>query len=63
MRPEEPAKIMGVRLGNFVQIRDIVEEELEKVWAGSSTAEAALQAAKERGDAELRKFEKANAGR
>lgn len=60
MNPNEPAKIKGVRLGNFVQIRDIIDEELEKVWAGQATAEAGLAAAAERGDAELRKFEQAN---
>ena len=26
-------KSRGVRLGNFVQIRDIIDEELEDVWA------------------------------
>jgi sn-glycerol 3-phosphate transport system substrate-binding protein len=56
MNPNEPAKVKGIRLGNFLQIRDIVDEELEKVWAGQATAEAALQAAKERGDAEIKKF-------
>jgi sn-glycerol 3-phosphate transport system substrate-binding protein len=60
MRPNEPAKIKGVRLGNFVQIRDIIDEELEKVWAGQATAEQGLKAAKQRGDAELAKFAAAN---
>lgn len=61
LNPDEPAKVKGVRLGNFLQIRDIIDEELEKVWAGGATAEAGLQAAAARGDAELRKFEAANA--
>jgi sn-glycerol 3-phosphate transport system substrate-binding protein len=60
MKPDEPAKVKGIRLGNFLQIRDIIDEELEKVWAGQATAEQALKTAKERGDAELRKFEQAN---
>lgn len=60
MNPNEPAKIKGVRLGNFVQIRDIIDEELEKVWAGQATAEQGLKAAKERSDAEIRKFAAAN---
>ncbi|MFO1067450.1 MAG: sn-glycerol-3-phosphate ABC transporter substrate-binding protein UgpB [Geminicoccaceae bacterium] len=60
MNPNEPARIKGIRLGNFLQIRDIIDEELEKVWAGQATAEAALQAAAERSDAELRKFQAAN---
>jgi sn-glycerol 3-phosphate transport system substrate-binding protein len=60
MNPNEPAKVKGIRLGNFLQIRDIIDEELEKVWAGDATAEQGLKAAKERSDAELRKFEAAN---
>ncbi|MGH6945663.1 MAG: sn-glycerol-3-phosphate ABC transporter substrate-binding protein UgpB [Geminicoccaceae bacterium] len=50
----------GIRLGNFVQIRDVIEEELETVWAGQSSAKEALDRAVERGDALLRKFEEAN---
>ncbi len=50
----------GLRLGNFVQIRDIINEELEAIWGGSKTAEAGLNDAVERGNALLRKFEKAN---
>lgn len=61
MNPDEPAKVKGVRLGNFLQIRDIIDEELEKVWAGGATAEQGLAAAAARSDAELRKFEAANA--
>ena len=30
-------KSRGIRLGNFVQIRTIVDEELEQVWAGKKT--------------------------
>jgi sn-glycerol 3-phosphate transport system substrate-binding protein len=60
MNPNEPAKVKGIRLGNFLQIRDIIDEELEKVWAGQASAEQALQVAVERGNAELRKFEAAN---
>jgi sn-glycerol 3-phosphate transport system substrate-binding protein len=52
--------VKGVRLGNFVQIRTIIDEELEKVWAGQATADAALKTAKARGDAELKKFQQAN---
>ncbi|MEO1291865.1 MAG: sn-glycerol-3-phosphate ABC transporter substrate-binding protein UgpB [Pseudomonadota bacterium] len=50
----------GLRFGNFVQIRDIINEELEAVWAGDKTAKAAMDAAVERGNALLRKFEEAN---
>ncbi len=50
----------GLRFGNFVQIRDVINEELESVWAGDKTAEEALNAAVERGNALLRRFEAAN---
>lgn len=48
----------GLRLGNFVQIRDIINEELEAVWNGSKSAQQGLDDAVERGNALLRKFEK-----
>ncbi len=50
----------GVRFGNFVQVRDIINEELEAVWAGSKTAQEALDTAVERGNSLLQKFERAN---
>jgi len=50
----------GLRFGNFVQIRDVINEEMEAIWNGSKTADAALAAATERGNALLRKFERAN---
>ena len=50
----------GLRFGNFVQIRDVINEELEAVWAGSKTAEEAMNAAVERGNELLRRFEAAN---
>jgi len=53
-------KSRGIRLGNFVQIRTIMDEELEQVWAGKKTAKQGLEDAKKRGDVELEKFEKAN---
>jgi len=52
----------GLRFGNFVQIRDIINEEMEAVWAGSKTAKEGLDDAAKRGNVLLRKFEKANAG-
>lgn len=51
---------LGLRLGNFVQIRNIIDEELEAVWAGKKTAQQALDEAVKRGNVELRRFEKAN---
>ncbi len=50
----------GLRFGSFVQIRDIINEELEAIWAGSKTASEGLDAAVERGNKLLRKFEKVN---
>ncbi|GGC79464.1 ABC transporter substrate-binding protein [Undibacterium terreum] len=53
-------KSRGVRLGNFVQIRTVMDEELEAVWSGKKTAKEALDAAVLRGNELLDKFEKAN---
>ncbi len=50
----------GIRFGNFVQIRDIINEEMEAIWGGTKTAAQGLDDAAERGDALLRKFERAN---
>ncbi len=50
----------GLRLGSFDQIRGIIDEELEAVWTGDKTAQAALDSAVERGNALLRRFEQAN---
>ena len=51
------ANSKGIRLGNFVQIRDVIEEELETVWAGQKSAKQALDDAVSRGNNLLRKFE------
>jgi sn-glycerol 3-phosphate transport system substrate-binding protein len=56
--PTENSK--GLRIGNFVQIRDVVDEELEQVWSGKKDAKAALDEAVKRGNELLRKFEAAN---
>ena len=50
----------GLRLGSFDQIRGIIDEELEGIWSGDKTAQEAMDSAKERGDALLRRFEAAN---
>ncbi|MDD9908437.1 MAG: sn-glycerol-3-phosphate ABC transporter substrate-binding protein UgpB [Ahrensia sp.] len=61
MTANEPtANSKGLRLGSFDQIRGIIDEELEAVWSGEKTAQAALDSAKERGDRLLRRFEQAN---
>ena len=48
----------GLRFGNFVQIRDIINEEMEALWAGDKTAKEAMDSAVERGNVLLRKFER-----
>ncbi len=50
----------GVRLGNLVQIRVIMDEELEAVWSGAKTPEQAIQDIVRRGNEQLRQFEAAN---
>ena len=53
----------GIRLGSFVLIRDVIEEELEQVFAGKRSAHAAMDNAVERGNRLLRQFERANPDR
>jgi sn-glycerol 3-phosphate transport system substrate-binding protein len=53
-------KSRGIRLGNFVQVRTIVDEEMEQVWSGKKSAQEALDAAVKRGNELLERFEKAN---
>ncbi|MCU9839886.1 sn-glycerol-3-phosphate ABC transporter substrate-binding protein UgpB [Ruegeria sp. WL0004] len=48
----------GLRFGNFVQVRDVINEEMEALWAGDKTAKEALDAAVSRGNDLLRKFER-----
>ncbi|NOC43705.1 MULTISPECIES: sn-glycerol-3-phosphate ABC transporter substrate-binding protein UgpB [unclassified Ruegeria] len=61
MTTKEPtANSKGLRLGSFDQIRGIIDEELEAIWSGEKTAQEAMDSAKERGDALLRRFESAN---
>ena len=56
--PTENSK--GLRFGSFVQIRDVIEEELEQAFGGKKTAKEALDSAVKRGNDLLRQFEKAN---
>ncbi len=53
-------KSRGIRLGNFVQIRTVIDEELENVWNGKKTAKQALDDAVQRGNALLVRFQRAN---
>ena len=54
------ANSKGLRLGSFDQIRGIIDEELEAIWSGDKSAQQAMDSAKQRGDALLRRFESAN---
>jgi sn-glycerol 3-phosphate transport system substrate-binding protein len=53
----------GVRLGSFVLIRDVIDDELEQAFSGRKSAQAALDSAVERGNRLLRQFERANPDR
>ncbi len=53
-------KSRGIRLGNYVQIRGIEDEELEQVWSGKKTAKEALDSIVARGKDQLERFQKAN---
>ncbi|QPF84314.1 sn-glycerol-3-phosphate ABC transporter substrate-binding protein UgpB [Bradyrhizobium genosp. L] len=53
----------GIRLGSFVLVRDVIEEELEQVFSGKRSAQAAMDNAVERGNKLLRQFERANPDR
>jgi sn-glycerol 3-phosphate transport system substrate-binding protein len=53
----------GLRLGSFVLIRDVIEDELEQAFSGKKSAQAALDSAVERGNRLLRQFERASPDR
>ncbi len=53
----------GVRLGSFVLIRDVIDDELEQAFSGKKSAQAALDSAVERGNKLLRQFERASPDR
>jgi sn-glycerol 3-phosphate transport system substrate-binding protein len=53
----------GVRLGSFVLIRDVIDDELEQAFSGKKSAQGALDSAVERGNRMLRQFERANPDR
>jgi sn-glycerol 3-phosphate transport system substrate-binding protein len=56
--PGENSK--GLRLGSFVLIRDVIEEEMEQVFTGRKRAQDAMDSAVERGNRLLRQFERTN---
>jgi sn-glycerol 3-phosphate transport system substrate-binding protein len=49
----------GVRLGNQAQVRNIIDEELEQIWALTKPPKKGLDDAVTRGNEALRRFEKA----
>jgi sn-glycerol 3-phosphate transport system substrate-binding protein len=50
----------GLRFGNYVQIRTIIDEEFQRMLAGDVDGQGALDAVVERGNVLLRDFEDAN---
>jgi sn-glycerol 3-phosphate transport system substrate-binding protein len=57
LRNKEPTEnSRGVRLGNFLQIRDIIMEEVEAALAGKQSAKEAMDKAVARGNASLKQF-------
>jgi sn-glycerol 3-phosphate transport system substrate-binding protein len=48
----------GLRLGRLLEIRNIIQEELEKALQGGQSAQQAMEAAVSRGDRVLREFQK-----
>ncbi len=50
----------GLRFGNYVQIRDVLDSEMENIWNGKKTAKEAMNDAAEKANNLLRQFEKAN---
>jgi sn-glycerol 3-phosphate transport system substrate-binding protein len=53
----------GLRLGSFVLVRDVIDDELEQAFAGKKSAQAAMDSAVERGNRLLRQFERASPDR
>jgi sn-glycerol 3-phosphate transport system substrate-binding protein len=56
--PTENSK--GLRFGNYVQIRDIIDQEFQELLSGAKDAQQALDAVVQRGNELIREFEAAN---
>jgi sn-glycerol 3-phosphate transport system substrate-binding protein len=54
------ANSKGLRFGNYVQGREVIEEEMEAVFAGKKEAKPAMDEAVRRANEILRRFEAAN---
>jgi sn-glycerol 3-phosphate transport system substrate-binding protein len=48
----------GIRMGNYMQIRDLIERQLEAVWAGYSSVDEALDLAAEEANRMLKRFKR-----
>ena len=57
-KPERVAKLnsSGLRLGNFVQIRDVIEGELENIYGGKKPVKQGLDDAVAKSNALLKDF-------
>ena len=62
MKKPPTANSKGLRFGNFVQGREVIEEAMEAVFSGKKDAKSALDEAVKRGNEILRRFEAANKG-
>jgi sn-glycerol 3-phosphate transport system substrate-binding protein len=60
MNKPPTANSKGLRFGNYVQGRSVIEEEFESMVSGKKDAKTALEDAQRRGNEVLRKFEQAN---
>jgi sn-glycerol 3-phosphate transport system substrate-binding protein len=60
VRTEPSDNSKGLRLGNMPEIRNIMQEEMEKAFQGQQDAKQALDNAVTRGNVVLRNFERAN---
>jgi sn-glycerol 3-phosphate transport system substrate-binding protein len=56
--PTENSK--GLRFGNYVQVRDVIDQEFQKLLAGSETAQQALDNVDARGNDLIAQFQAAN---
>lgn len=56
--PTENSK--GLRFGNYVQIRHVIDQEFQKLLAGDKTAQEALDSLVERGNELIAEFQKAH---
>jgi sn-glycerol 3-phosphate transport system substrate-binding protein len=55
----QPTEISrGLRLGNFTQIRDVIDEEAENIWSQKKTPKQGLDDAVRRGNELLRQFQR-----